>query len=204
MQYLSLNLRLSPRAPGRRGRSRASRRLGRENSRKPRKLEKTEKTRENSRKLGRENSRKPRKPRKLEKTRKIKKNRENSGKLKKTEKTRARRSRSSSLGLAGALEMAARACSASLGRAKLLLRPARSGEIAAQACSVGLAGALDYPAQVSWMKRLAKKLFENAMLGSRLALFVYAPFVYASSMDMLGSTLVYIYIYMAPRIYLVL
>jgi hypothetical protein len=168
-------------------RSRASWPLGRENSRKPRKLEKTEKTRENSRKLE-----------------KIKKNRENSGKLEKTKKTRARRSRSSSLGLAGALEMAARACSASLGRAKLLLRPARSGEIAAQACSVGLAGALDYPAQVSWMKRLAKKLFENAMLGSRLALFVYAPFVCASSMDMLGSTLVYIYIYVAPRIYLVL
>ena len=170
---LSLNLRLSPRAPGAPARSRASWPLGRENSRKPRKLEKTEKTQENSRKL-----------------KKIKKNRENSGKLEKTEKTRARRSRSSSLGLAGALEMAARACSASLGRAKLLLRPARSGEIAAQACSVGLAGALDYPAQVSWMKRLAKKLFENAMLGSRLALFVYAPFVYASSMDMLGSTLV--------------
>ena len=43
--------------------------------------------------------------------------------------------------------MAARACSGSLGRAKSLLRPARSGEIAAQACSVGLAGALDFAAQ---------------------------------------------------------
>ena len=41
---------------------------------------------------------------------------------------------------------------------------------------------------------------EYAMLGSRLALFVYAPFVCASSMDMLGSTLyIYIYIYMAVR-----
>ena len=44
--------------------------------------------------------------------------------------------------------------------------------------------------KLTWMKRLAKKLFENAMLGSRLALFVYAPFVHASSMDMLGTTLV--------------
>ena len=39
------------------------------------------------------------------------------------------------------------------------------------------------------------------MLGSRLALFVYAPFVYASSMDMLGSTLVYIYIYIYYHIF---
>ena len=42
--YLSLNLRLSPRAPGAPARSRASWPLGREKSRKPRKLEKTEKT----------------------------------------------------------------------------------------------------------------------------------------------------------------
>ena len=57
--------------------------------------------------------------------------------------------------------MAARACSASLGRAKLLLRLARSGEIAAQACSVGLAGALDYAAQAYLDEETCEKAFRK-------------------------------------------
>jgi hypothetical protein len=77
--------------------------------------------------------------------------------------------------------------SASLGRSKSLLwlaRPrwgARNGrssllgfagasEIAAQACSVGLAGALDSAAQAHSDGETCEKLFENAVLGSRLAL----------------------------------
>ena len=126
----------------------------------------------------------------------------------------ARNGRSSRLGLAGALEMAARARSALLGRSKWPLEPARlcwgarqrcsgllgfagafkfsartrsaskgarngrssllgfagASEIAAQACSVGLAGALDNAAQAHSDGETCEKLFENAVLGSRLAL----------------------------------
>ena len=64
-------------------------------------------------------------------------------------------SSSSPLGLAGALEMAAQACAASPGLSKSLLRPAQSA-------SLGSSTAL--------LKFHAKKLFENAVLGSRLAL----------------------------------
>ena len=132
----------------------------------------------------------PRKPRKLEKTEKTRKN---SRKLEKTEKTRARRSRSSSLGLAGALEMAARACSASLGRAKLLLRPARSGEIAAQAFSVGLAGALDYAAQGYLDEETCEKTFRKryARVATRSVRLCSVRLCFEHGM--LRFTLVYIY-----------
>jgi hypothetical protein len=63
-------------------------------------------------------------------------------------------------------------------------------EIAAQACSVGLAGELDSAAQVSCEKAVRKRCARVATRSGHLALFVYPP-----SMDMLGSALVYIYIY---------
>ena len=64
-------------------------------------------------------------------------------------------SSSSPLGLAGALDMAVPACAATLGQSKSLLRPARSA-------SPGSSTTL--------FKLHAKKLFENAVVGSRLAL----------------------------------
>ncbi len=57
-------------------------------------------------------------------------------------------------------------------------------EIAAQACSVGLAGELDSAAQVSCEKAVRKRCARVATRSGHLALFVYAP-----SMDMLGSAL---------------
>ena len=85
--------------------------------RKPRKLEKTEKTEKTQ-----ENSRKPRKPGKLKKTHE---NRENSSPPKPLELARprwgARNGRSSLLGVAGAGEIAAQACSVGRNRCSGLL-----------------------------------------------------------------------------------
>ena len=67
-----------------------------------------------------------------------------------------------------------------------LAAPRGAVEIAAQACSVGLAGELDSAAQASCEKAIRKRCARVATRSEHLALFVYPP-----SMDMLGSALQY-------------